>query len=522
MHINIFKTLPATINPGDSLVFEVNFTNIGSAPGTFNTTITIPDSNEVINLTQTTLLVAETADLLQGYNSSLQAGTHEIYVAINTTNRSWGTTYDLTVTTPSSGGTGNSGQGETAVGGGSSSSSGSGEIVGSDQSNSSETPVNVTPENQNTGFDFTPPEDLSVIDQNKIGPQPNPVIYPVSYYIEALPKDNLGINYTVAGKDINLSNVNVSGIPDEWNYTLIKLNDILFRLNLTIGNTTNPDSAGTGPQTYAIKVQQPGVQNTAITVLTVKPSTPQGVLRRYLVDPLTGVSTMRLTFYNNENKSKIIKIVEDIPKTFANSTDDITFDVPPDIIRKDPQVSWELFFSGIGRKIFSYFGRKTSGVPESQKIKAFFSGVQIITAEYDLGELLIKVNTPAGILQGDMGTAQIDIANAGIDDVNATLNLEVTANCSVTPETMNVSVTKRDLLHYEFSINCGINSPVGEYSGKVMIEARGKSKEYDFKFIVYRSGGVALKLPLVIILAIILLIIVVISAITIVRSKKYS
>lgn len=443
--VKSFTTFPSTLTGNGSILFYANFTNTGDIPGIFNLSIWIPDTSELLNIsTNTTLLSGETVEALKIYSSTLSVGTHSTYLYINSTNTSVSVKYDLVINAQSSGTTtSTSGSGGNSGGGG-----GSIGINGPTDQETKQIETNI----------------------NEI----NSSVQALNVYTEATPELGFSIAYQL-NNNTNDSSIDVKGIPYNWKYTLTRKKNILI-----INIKTDDSQYGT----YPIELNVNG--STATSIVKLVPTKPLDILRSYNVNQNKQILEVQLTIKNNEQKSRIMNIVETIPKHFAQTADEINFSIKPKIIVNDPQVQWQLYLKSNNSIKIAYTTKNKLKSIDYSIFSSFISQGEVITSDL-LGTITTSIYTPDVMYPGKTRNATITIENIGITSVNVTILVKLPSECTIESDYIIGMFEPRSVSSLNLPITCSEKAQPGNYIGTFTIKIDDTSKNYDFNFKLYQN-----------------------------------
>jgi len=270
-----------------------------------------------------------------------------------------------------------------------------------------------------------------------------------------------------ADRQITNLTVDVKGIPKEWVTIAPKILNIDINetkvLNIAIGV---PDDTY-GDYKVVIQLTDTAMKDESFFILRVrkKPSDPTipTILRKIEIDNQLTRTYVNLTVNNYDRNYERIEIVEDVPKSIAESSDEIQFVTPPSkILRKDPQIQWDILdVAEIETRFIAYSVPK---ILEEFTPYVYWTLDQatIASKKVPVGFRLLGVDIPK-LYTGKINTITFKIKNTDTISHNFRYHAELPINWEIKSKPINYSLNAGEEKQYSFEIFIPAEEILGQY-----------------------------------------------------------
>jgi len=300
--------------------------------------------------------------------------------------------------------------------------------------------------------------------------------------------------------------VEVSGIPASWVATTPQV------LELSPGETEGftlaisaPSDAAAGDYRVLVTLKSSGIEDSTFLILRVKSyaaTYDKPIITRIVeIDKETKKSDVKLEISNPVRDYDKVEIDEDIPKSLAQSSDEIQFITSPTKIKqKDPLVSWSFFnFLAGTEKEIEY---KLSKVPEEFTSLIYFPLKQIsLTSEkVPAGLKIVEFNIPV-IRPGDTAKLRLVVENIADADKKFEFVMETPSNWTITPDTISEIIKAGERKEFELTLKVPNDAQHAVYIVRAALSLDGDMviREYRieignpmFPLVIYVISGIAI------------------------------
>jgi len=300
--------------------------------------------------------------------------------------------------------------------------------------------------------------------------------------------------------------VEVSGIPASWATTTPQF------LSLSPGETEGftlaisaPSDAAAGDYRVLVTLKNSGIEDSTFLILRVKSyaaTYDKPIITRIVeIDKETKKSDVKLEISNPVRDYDKVEIDEDIPKSLAQSSDEIQFITSPTKIKqKDPLVSWSFFnFLAGTEKNIEYI---LSKVPEEFTSLIYFpiKQVSLTSQKVPAGLRIVEFNIPI-IRPGDTAKLRLVIENTGDADKEFKFAMEVPSNWTITPDTISEIIKAGERKEFELTLKVPNDAQYAVYIVRAAFSLDGDTviREYRIEIgkpmlplVIYTISGIAI------------------------------